>query len=170
MAPTLLVSDNLTVTQAQYRAHLMPSLSMFCVSGEEGKQCFSICTYVCVCVCVCVCSRLSYSSCVLVIDAPRFQDCNNCTKWLEFPISSSFKFSCSLNSTGNPPLKAGISYVNTTADISNVNATLSKTSLVYTVSNATINNRVNLTCVANSSYAVTTANYLAFVGGVYVCV
>ena len=64
------------------------------------------------------------------------------------------------------PPSAGFRYTNITKEFSNVNATVvGNTSLVYEVINATVTNRVNLTCVANSSYATTTLTYLAFVGG-----
>ena len=87
------------------------------------------------------------------------------TRSLDYRVNSSFVLNCTLNSPGNPP-SAGFRYTNITKEFSNVNATVvGNTSLVYEVINATVTNRVNLTCVANSSYATTTLTYLAFVGG-----
>ena len=98
-------------------------------------------------------------------DAPRFQELNNVTRLLDYAVNSSFSLYCTLNSTGNPP-SAGFRYINATKEFSNVNATVvGNTSLSYEVTQATVRNRVNLTCIANSSYATTTLTYLAFVGG-----
>ena len=97
------------------------------------------------------------------------------THWVEFSVNSSFSLHCVLNDTGNP-VTGPIVYtattttqhsvnITTTTPQHNVNITNSSHAVLYRVTNAGVDNRVNLTCITNSPFAMATLTYLVFVGG-----